>query len=83
VIIFILKTIFVRPLIKQLLSVDENITKKINFLKKKNLVLMPTFTFIEITSCPILVLFEEKATEVRFRKKNEAERFYIIYLSDR
>lgn len=44
---------------------------------------MPTFTFIEITSCPILVLFKEKATEVRFRKKNEAERFYIIYLSDR
>lgn len=34
-IIFILKTIFVRPLIKQLLSVDENINKKINFLKKK------------------------------------------------
>lgn len=29
---------------------------------------MPTFTFIEITSCPILVLSEEKATEIRFQK---------------
>lgn len=34
-IIFILKTIFVRPLIKQLLSVDENINKKLIFWKKK------------------------------------------------